>query len=225
MRILLIRHGPSAHSAPPGLLDRAGVERWRAAYDSTGIASHSPPPQALVDRVAAADVALASDLPRAAASAARLWPGRCVECSPLFREIPLRIPTCGNVRAPFAIWSLAIHLQWGLDILSGRDLSATDRQRVAGAAAWCEDACRDHRADAVFALVTHGVFRRVLARQLVTHGWELSGARHYDPWSVWTLTRRDAPSRPLAKRSLKLTNDLGLRMLRIRSSLFDSFAA
>jgi len=35
-RILLIRHGPSAHSESPGWIDAAGVDRWREAYDAAG---------------------------------------------------------------------------------------------------------------------------------------------------------------------------------------------
>ena len=195
MRIVLIRHGPSAHPSARGLLNRADVERWRAAYDAAGIASHLPPPQPVLDLAVAADVAVASDLPRGIASAAQLWPGRAVTYSPLFREIPLRIPALGRVLAPFPVWSLAIHLQWGLDTLSGRDIPMGDRQRVDEAAAWCEHACEEHGADAVLAVVTHGAFRRALARRLVTTAWQLSGSRRYAPWSVWTLARRDAPSR------------------------------
>lgn len=47
-RILLIRHGPSTHSTMPGLLDLAGVERWRAAYDAAGIAPDATPPAELL---------------------------------------------------------------------------------------------------------------------------------------------------------------------------------
>lgn len=198
MRIVLIRHGPSAYSSPRGLLDRAAVERWRAAYDAASIAAHSPPPRALVDLVASADVAVASDLPRGIASASLLWPGRSVEYSSLFREIPLCIPELGRGRAPFAVWSLGIHVQWGLDIVRGRDVPAGDRQRVDEAATWCERTCSERGADAVLAIVTHGVFRRALAHRLVTAGWGLSGLRRYVPWSAWTLTRSSAPSRPLA---------------------------
>lgn len=46
-RILLIRHGPSAHPTMPGLLDSAAVEQWRAAYDAAG------PARCLTNRAAA----------------------------------------------------------------------------------------------------------------------------------------------------------------------------
>jgi hypothetical protein len=112
-----------------------------------------------------------------------------VEYSSLFREIPLRIPELGRVRAPFLVWSLGIHVQWGMDIVRGRDVPTGERQRVEEAAAWCERVCCEHGAEAVLAMVTHGVFRRALAHRLVTAGWRLSGLRRYVPWSAWTLTR------------------------------------
>jgi broad specificity phosphatase PhoE len=116
MRVLLIRHGRSAHAPPGGLLDRAGVERWRAAYDEAGTASEDRPPAGLAREVARASVIATSDLPRAAASAAHLARGRAVTTSPLFREVPLPIPDWLPFRAPFTVWEALIHLRWGVDL-------------------------------------------------------------------------------------------------------------
>ena len=199
MRILLIRHGPSAASPPATRLDREGVVRWRIESDAVGIAPDARPPLALIERVAQIGVAASSDLPRAVVSAARLWPDRSVILSPLFREIPLRIPALPRVRMPLAGWELSIHLQWGLDILRDRGFTPDDQQRVEAAAAWCEDTCRDRESSFVVAIVTHGVFRRGLADRLVRNGWKRSTRRRsYAPWSVWTVERTDTSSRALA---------------------------
>src|SRR5215471_16868360 len=133
-----------------------------------------------------------SDLPRAVASAAHLWKGRQIVTSPLFREAPLRIPSLGQLRAPLPLWALLIHLQWGVDILRQRDMTAEVRARSAAAAGWCLQACRDHGPRSVVAVVTHGVFRRALGGALIANGWRLRGRRSYAPWSVWTLARLDA---------------------------------
>ena len=199
VRILLIRHGPSAASSPATRLDREGVVRWRAEYDAASIAPDGRPPLSLIERVAETGVAASSDLPRAAASAARLWPERSVLLSPLFREIPLRIPPLTRVRMPLAVWELGIHLQWGLDILSDRRLAPDDQQRVDAAAAWCEDTCRERESSFVLAIITHGVFRRALADRLMLNGWKRSSRRRrYAPWSVWTVERMGTSSRRLA---------------------------
>ena len=40
------------------------------------------------------------------------------------------------------------------------------------------------------AVVTHGVLRRILARQLEARGWRPDGMRRsYAHWSVWTLRK------------------------------------
>ena len=44
MRLLLIRHGRSAH-AHAGALDRAGMERWLADYDAAGILDEDARPR------------------------------------------------------------------------------------------------------------------------------------------------------------------------------------
>jgi len=163
------------------------MERWRADYDVAGIAAKSSAPASVRTRVERADVIAASDLPRAVGSASHLWPGRPVVVSPLFREANLRIPSLGGVPAPLPLWALLIHLNWEIDILRGRDLSAEDRARSTKAADWCVAACRERGPASVIAVVTHGVFRRALARTLVAQGWSTNGRRSYAPWSVWEL--------------------------------------
>ena len=189
MRLLLIRHGRSAHVHPGGLLDRAGVERWRDAYDEAGIADDSHPPPALVEDVARAHRLVASDLPRAIASASRLAPARDVVISPLFREVPLLIPRALPFRVPRGVWEAAIHLRWGVDLIRrrGAPLDAIDRAR--SAAEWCQEECgRCDSGAGTIAVVTHGVFRRMLLEVLMARGWrEEASRRSYAHWSVWRL--------------------------------------
>ena len=87
-----------------GALDRAAVERWRAAYDAAGLRAGAEPPAALVREVAGAAVFAASDLPRARESAALLAGGRPVQVSPLLREEPLPLPNLPGLRVPLAAW-------------------------------------------------------------------------------------------------------------------------
>lgn len=190
MRLLLIRHGRSAHVGPTGLLDRSAIERWRAAYDAAGIADGDEPPPALRRELASVDAIAASDLPRAIASAALLAEGRDVLVSPLLREVPLAIPESVRFRVPLAAWAVVIHLRWTLDILRGRDMSVETLERVRAASAWCSDVLRRSGNGAALAVVTHGVVRRMLARQVVADGWRAEpGRRSYAHWSVWRFSR------------------------------------
>ena len=191
MRILLIRHGRSAHVSSRTLLDRAGVERWRADYDAAGIIANDEPPLALRSSVERADVLVASDLPRAIASAKRLVPQRPVSESPLFRELPLPIPSIARLRAPLSVWGALIHARWILDIARRQDATSEALEQARLATEWCRTTCCEHRTDCTLAVVTHGVFRRLLARQLVEDGWRLeSRRRSYAHWSVWALAAR-----------------------------------
>jgi broad specificity phosphatase PhoE len=188
-RILLIRHGPSAQPTMPGLLDFAGVERWRAAYDAAGIAPDATPPVELLAQVARVARVVASDLPRAVASAACLSQGQSIETTPLLREVPLTIPALAGVRAPLAVWNVLFTLRWGLDIVRRQDCPASVAERVSAAAEWCEEQRCAVGAIATLAVVTHGVMRRLLARRLCNGGWTLHGLRGYAPWSLWELTK------------------------------------
>lgn len=193
-RILLIRHGPSAHPTMPGLLDHAGVERWRAAYDAAGIARDATPPEELLAKVARVARVVSSDLPRAVASAACLSQGQPVETTPLLREVPLMIPAIAGVRTPLAVWNILITLRWGVDIVRRQNCPAAIGERVRTAAKWCEEKSREVGENAAVAVVTHGVMRRLLAARLCTGGWIIHGRRSYAPWSHWELTMVDASS-------------------------------
>jgi broad specificity phosphatase PhoE len=198
-RVLLIRHGRTSHVHEGGLLDRAGIERWRRACDLAGLAEGDVPSPHLAAEVAQAEVLAASDMPRAVTSVAALAPGRTFTVSTLLREVPLPIPAV-PIRAPLPVWNALIHLRWGLDILAGRDVSREARSQAEAAATWCVVAARQARTGTI-AVVTHGVFRRLLARQLVAEGWRFEpGRRSYDHWSTWRLRATRAVAFARARR-------------------------
>ena len=182
-RVLLIRHGRSALVTNGEWVDADGIHRWRAAYDAAGIADDPSP--ALVHEITRADVVMASDLPRAIASAERLAPGREIVVSPLLREAELDLPTWVPFRWPLGVWSAVIHLQWNWQILRGTDASADELARVGSAAGQIAELAGNRGRVAV---VTHGVVRRLIARRLIADGWRSdSGLWNYRNWSVWDL--------------------------------------
>ena len=187
--IVLVRHGPSAHVHTAGAVDRAGMEVWRTAYDAAGIQTVSQPPAALVQVAADASHVVASDLPRAVASAERLAPGREIRTSPLLRETPLAIPSWPT-RLPLGAWGLLISLGWGYRIARGSDASADERARAAAAAEWLAGITAD---GSTTLAVTHGAFRRLLAKQLLALGWTCTERRGgYRPWSSWSFVTGEA---------------------------------
>lgn len=183
--LVLIRHGATTHIHHGGAIDRAGLQRWRDGYDSAGLRAGSQPPARLVREAAEATHVIASDLPRAVASAERLAPGRSIQLSPLLREVPLGIPAWPT-RLPLSAWALLIHLAWTYRIGRGTDATEHELARAVDAARWLAGIVADGSSAVV---VTHGVFRRLLAKQLVEQGWQSLGRRGgYGHWSAWTLS-------------------------------------
>jgi len=188
-RIILVRHGHSAHTMSPGWIDAVGVARWREAYDAAGILDASVPPSHLVAIAAQAECVMTSDLARAIRSAERLAPGRPAHVSPLLREVPLEIPRWVPARWPLVVWEVCIHLPWLVKERRGSIAEATELWRAADAVALLDEVSREAPTVVV---VTHGAFRRLLARQLAATGWASDPRdRGYRNWSAWPFRRVD----------------------------------
>ena len=167
-RIVLVRHGPSAHTERPGWIDAAGVYRWREAYDAAGILAQSAPPAELVAPTAHADCLLTSDLARAIASAERLAPGRAARISPLLRETSLEVPRWVRARWPLAVWGACIHLHWLVQERRGAIATPAELKRADDAVSFFDEVTREMP---TVVAVTHGAFRRLLGMLLVAAGW------------------------------------------------------
>lgn len=183
-RIVLVRHGPSAHVADARMLDHAALQSWRTAYDAAGIQSFGLPPDELVAQAAQAQHVIASDMRRAMESANRIAPGRSIQTSSLLRESALAIPHWPT-RLPLLAWAMVINAAWSWRILRGEEVSAAERSRADAAAEWLAQTVAD---GSVALVVTHGVFRRLIAQQLQRRGWSyLHREGGYRPWSSWHL--------------------------------------
>ena len=189
-RIVLVRHGPSAHVDIPPAPDRAGVEAWRAAYDIAGILPDAKPPDALIKLAADAKHLVASDLRRARESAERLAPRRPILVSELLRECTLAPPEWPT-RLPLAAWGIATYSRWAIQQMRDTDAAAQERARAAAAVDWITRMAAD---GATILVVTHAVFRQLLGDQLVERGWATdgqTGTRHWSAWNYLAVTKDD----------------------------------
>lgn len=193
-RLILVRHGPSAHTHR-GVLDYTGVQRWRDAYDAAGIRANEQPPPSLTLLAAGATQIVASDLRRAVESAERLAPQREIQVSPLLREAPLAIPRWPT-HLPLAGWDALMHAAWMYRRLRGTDPTGPEWTRAQEAAQWLASLVAD---GATALVVTHGVFRHLVATHLARLGWMRAGQRGgYHNWSFWSYAvprESHAPSR------------------------------
>ena len=183
-RILLVRHGRSAHVHDGRWMRRDEVHDFEDAYDAASILDHDAPPPELVSVAGIADVIAASDLPRAIASARRLAPTREPDVTPLLREFRLE-PWHWLPRLPIEAWDAISHLQWSYRMI--RNVPHDAITRAGNAVEWLV-----HRApeSATVVAVTHGGFRRLVANRLEAGGWRRGAERRgYANWSVWSYSR------------------------------------
>jgi broad specificity phosphatase PhoE len=182
--LLLVRHGRSAHAHDGSWIDAAGARRFEDLYDAAPIRADDAPPEHLMRLARAAHVILASDLPRAITSARALAPDRDPVLSPLLRELRFNLPAWAP-RLPLHVWDGLHEVMWRGRLLAGVENDET--RRAHDAAAWLE-AQLDGGPLAV--VVTHGGFRRLVARALTRRGWMPARERRpFHNWSAWTLTR------------------------------------
>ena len=188
--LILVRHGRSSY-VHTGWIDVHGVRRWMAAYDAAEISpDHAPPPE-LESLVRDASLIVASDLPRAIASAVRLAPEREIVRTPLLREAPMEtddrpLPGFGGLRLPLRAWGMLWGTQWIASWIRNGPPPGVGPAELARAEQ-AADLLATHARDAGgrVVAVTHATFRFVLARALARRGWRGPDQRPYREWSAW----------------------------------------
>jgi broad specificity phosphatase PhoE len=182
VEIHLVRHGRSALVHDGRWYKWAEVSSYEDAYDAAGIRDDDRPAAESEALFASKPLVVASDLPRAVASARRLSPDGEIQLSPLLREIRLEPPRWIPGRLPIQIWDVFSHVQWSYRLFSSSDHEYV--RRAAEAVDWLIDhAGQSSRVVAV----THGGFRRLLDARLVARGWSRAcEKRKYHNWSVWS---------------------------------------
>ena len=86
---------------------------------------------------------------------------------------------------PLSLWGMLISVTWFYRIARGTDMSVDERVRTSAAADWLVGMMQ---ANSTLLAVTHGAFRRMLARELATRGWTCADRQGgYRTWSAWTF--------------------------------------
>ena len=81
-----------------------------------------------------------------------------------------------------------MHLAWSYRVVR-RDKSADELARVGAAIEWLTSVAGSE----LTVVVTHGVFRSSLARELLRLGWVSEGRKGgFSHWSEWTFARFDS---------------------------------
>ena len=173
-RIVLVRHAESAH-VHTGWINASGLRAWRKAYEDAGIHNRARVPNELARLADSADLVLASDAPRAVASARMLAPADEVVVSPLLRELDLEAPDLGSIRLPLLGWAVLVGARSLLLTLRRQYPSTAEAARLDEAVGWLNELATRHR---LIVAVTHASFREQLSARLMRRSWRQEpGAR------------------------------------------------
>ena len=183
MEIILARHGPPqlqlAGWAPLSLAD------WLELYDRSGIAAGAAPVASCI-QAASAGLLVCSPLRRCVESAQRLAPGQAPLCDALFREAQFACPAW--LRLPPWLWA-ALFRRGGHDALAARlRAHPATAQRATLATQRLVELARQHGS---VLLVGHGLMIRLIATELLAHGWRGPRSPSSDYWQCTRYRAED----------------------------------
>lgn len=182
MRIILLRHGAPLVDAPRWQ-SAAAFRDWLTRYEQAVVAE--VPPTGVCELAAGCNHALCSDLPRSLTSAACLSVSASID--PLWRECPLPPPSRSLPPLPTKLWLLGLRLAWLAGYSAGGESFVQARLRARQGAEQLIGLASEHGA---VLLVGHGLFNRLLLRELRRRGWALARRSGRAYWSLQELTVR-----------------------------------
>lgn len=159
IRLGLLRHFPVVEGFPTGWLTAAELHAWRERYELSGI-TVGPFDLDGIDWRAC----LASDLPRARATAATVFAGS-IEHTPLLREARMEPFQTGRLRLPIHGWKWLYRFAWLTDHASQRECRNDLHDRVRAVAD------RLSGADCDTLVVAHAGLMHYLAAELRRRGF------------------------------------------------------
>lgn len=182
MKVVLLRHG-APQIDTPRWQSAAAFRDWLKCYERA-VVTELPPPD-VSELAAVCDHALCSDLPRSLTSAE----GLAVSASPdsLWRECSLPAPPLALPPLPTNLWLLGLRLAWLAGYRAGGESFAQARLRAGRGADRLVELTREH---GIVVLVGHGLFNRLLLRELRRRGWALVGRSGGAYWSTQELVAR-----------------------------------
>jgi len=186
VKIVLVRHGPPA-AGPRGTwpaISGREIGAFVRKYNLLGTAATAPPPQ--VSALAAScSCIMSSNLPRAIESAQLIARSQPIQIDAELREAALPETIGLSIRLPVAAWTTVARIVWWLNWASADESRSEARARASRVADRLSVAAHIH--EGVLA-VGHGIFNRLIARELKRRGWRARTILARSYWECATLT-------------------------------------
>ncbi|MCR6095175.1 histidine phosphatase family protein [Salipaludibacillus agaradhaerens] len=181
MRIALIRHGES-HHRDDSPVTKAQLSWWIKIYNQSGVRETEIFPTDTIKAMTMSSFIVTSDLKRAIDSAALLKPDSNRRSDSLFREaelpVPYFIPSWLKMRP--ALWLVLLRCLWLVGVTKGCESLREAETRAEKAAAKLISYAEK---EGSVVLVGHGVFNRLIAKQLRKKGWRGNKKTKTTHWS------------------------------------------
>ena len=186
MEISLIRHGKSKHIDNTKMTCKEFNE-WIKKYDDSGVFEENSYPLETLEKIATANIVITSDLKRSIQSAKILNPNIKLISDPLFRETELpNVPTkIGGLKLNPNICAVILRClwfcgySWGCESLK----NAKDRAKIAS------DLLVEYAQEQTsVALVGHGFFNMLIAKELQKMGWKCERKVNSKHWNCTTYS-------------------------------------
>lgn len=181
MEINLIRHGASIHKENKRI-DGAGYRSWIEVYDESGVEPMERYPAWTIEKIKKAHTLLTSDLLRAKATLHHLAVNQNYAAHALFREAELPHVSLGKfIRLKPNQWTLFLRIAWFLGAKHGCESYREAKERAIAAADFLINEARENGS---VCLVGHGIFNRLIAKELEKRQWQ--GTIYHTHWSCST---------------------------------------
>ena len=186
MEISLIRHGKSTCSK----INRISCKEfgiWVEKYDYSGVFEEDSNPTVTLKKAATANIVLSSELKRSIDSANLLNPNLKAISDPLFRETELPIPLTNlwGIKLNSCIWAVILRCLWFSGYSRGCESLSNAIDRAKKASELLVKYAQEHTS---VALVGHGFFNMLIAKELQKTGWKGKRKTSSKHWSCTTYS-------------------------------------
>lgn len=185
MEISLIRHGKSTLTDynPINLND---FMEWIKNYDNEGVLEEEMYPISTIEKVDTASIVITSDLKRAIDSADLLISQKkLVITDSLYREAALPSLKGIGLKLRPSVWLVLLRCLWLIGYSNRCESFKEAKRRAKRASSQLIDYATTHHS---VILVGHGIFNRLLAKELEKRGWKTKERASSKHWSCTTFS-------------------------------------
>ncbi|MEK3889886.1 histidine phosphatase family protein [Bacillus sp. FSL K6-3431] len=184
MEISLIRHGKSKFTDRQ-LITCNEFNDWVKRYDDKGVLEESSYPMDTLNKIQSASIVMTSDLKRSVESAMLLHQHAKVTSMPVFRETELPVSSlkCNAIKLHPNIWAVVLRCLWFSGYSIGCESYSDAKQRAQKAAQVLIEHSQEYKSSA---LVGHGFFNMLIAKELQKRGWKGKRRTSSKHWNCTT---------------------------------------